>query len=335
MPPVPVAYAGARAIHDFQSLGTDNLLMRSRLMLQSEAPPGVTLVPQLGEQMYELVSVTTGLTVASFGTEIGRHSYGDGQSCQFPNGDRMHVHTTSGATVGDVRLNATLYKIGSGWQPTVRIANLVTGGEFRPICVRNGVARVMGSSTFIDWIEASGWQTAQNLFNQLRGSETMLAARGDDGSALIAWREYRLDPNGPITLTTTTYPSNVTTVQQYAITPRLSDIASSTSQWMPQLGLPLYEPVVTNDTVVENIAYNPATKRYVVTIVSGGSSGVAGASKSYFADYSRTDGWSSPWTAPLIQGVQAFSQQTVLFNASGKGVALGYLNGQTYISEWR
>lgn len=331
-PPQPAGQPPA--FDDFDTFGIDNLLVRTRAWQQSEAPVGTTVA---GESVYELISATTGQVVAAVRSELGRVGH-PGVGCQFPDGSRLYVFGTrqrlaAPGNLFDWRLYATLHTIAGGWStPVLLDAFTATDATTRPVCADNGVARVFWNnqaasiSRYIDLNGAQGWQTLQNLSstNQLVRASVVTSASGEDGSALISWSDFRLDPNGSVR--EGTVPET-----RYARVPRLVELAPSGASWVPLLGLPLYEPGTTHDTGVVHAAFNPATRRYVLI----GSGGPTGTSRRFFTDYSRGEGWSTPWTPLSAAGVSGFQPERVLFNASGQGVALGLIQGQTYISEWR
>lgn len=330
-PLIPQTYSGLGVSHDYKSLGTDGLVLRTRRLLPTELTSAEQFISgRYPPVMYELASITTGALVASFRSEVG-FTGGPITSCRFPNGDRLLVHESRANTdpvlnLFDIRVKASLYKVGVGWLPVVEIARFLgRSSRFSTslVCTVNGAARLSWedaniATKYADWSEALGWQLPQGL-SVLGGSDRLEFAIGDDGSALMTWNDYRADPNGLITVTNLSVQPN--TEQRYTAINRLSDVGPGSSSWRQQLGFPLYG-------YVNSVAYNPLSKRFVtVTSAAGGSGG------NYFSDYSRSEGWSSPWPVPLVQGADDFVPYKILFNASGKGLVIGRVNFQTYISE--
>lgn len=323
-PPVPAAQVPA--VDDFDTYGTDQQLVRARPWLFVEAG-----MPVVGERVYELVDATTGIATHAFRSEVGRVGAA-GSGCVFPNGNRLYVFGTRNmqptGNLYDWRFYAAIHTAG-GWSTPVQLDNFTElAFTAQPVCAANGIARVFWAnqagtiSRYADWTASQGWAAAQSLSStqQLVYASFPAARRGSDASAVTFWSDFRVDPNGSTSDGTT----------RYAHVPRLFQVSPGGSGWVPLLGLPRYTGGTTHDTRVLEMAHNPATGRYAV-IAQGG---VTGNTERFFTDYSTSGGWSTPWTPLTAQGV-SFAPARVYFNASGQGVALGLVQGQTYLSEWR
>jgi hypothetical protein len=319
----------------------DHAVLGSRPPTSSEISQGLA---RAGQRMLQLVDTRTGNGASDLrqtdltGNGALIRTYA-GPACVTTTGNRVALMVTVLRPSGlpdEFRVNAYVFTPLGGWQPQVLIGAIVGGdvpamalscaGDAAFVRLQPSQATNGGSQCITRTLSGGNtWRTGPvcSTTNELVGSISRLGRTSPGRSGgLVFWNDFRSDPQGLAANTSST---------RYAGIPRMFETRSANSEWVAVTGLPGYQPGSSSDFSLGTFDFEPQLGEYIGRFTGG----PIGSRRAAMVSFSPLRGWSNPWSLPAIGGVTPLNALRIGFNATGRGVAIGVLEGQTYISEWR